>query len=264
MNKYLNIALILLFTISCNSKKSDNVSQEYGNIEDLIQEFKSSNLDLESAYSEYEVILDSLNQASDKNTLTESEVKELQTVLDNKLAVCYVNYCNKVLKSTDWYGKDIEKIENVSSKINLSLLTENNAAHCKQIQSILNDYHAALNLCNNSTFTSIGQTRSIVNQVKTYLSNIDLRYNQGLMSKLSALPKDIEKNQYDKIISEINNVDRSNPTDKNQYQAKIKQIEQEIKDYNDNAQELYGHNKYYPELMSAFRALETKYKYLTF
>lgn len=268
----LGIVIFSMFFNSCKSKSQENTSSESKNpevlkINELINNFNSTNLVLQNAFEDYKSIQSTIDGAVDKKEINEAEKQELSKLIDNKFVAYYNVFAKKVFKSTTWDSKDVEDISSISAYLSdntKKTLTTNNQQDLTTVHRIVAENAKASALCKDVKFVSVDEASKVVAEVKIILADKDLRYNQPLMRELVNVPLELEKGHSQYIIQQINKLDNSNPNDKKQFDSKMDQIKNQIDSYNSVAKTLYGNNRYYPELMGAYRTLVNKYAYLAY
>lgn len=266
---FLLVSVSMLYSCKPNAGKKavvENTNEYYIGLNKEIENFNSLTPELATGYAEYTTLVTNINQKHKEQTISDNEKEELVSLLSTKYIAWLTALGNKTLKNTQWNESDINSLmKQTEQLLNEEGTTTQNSPNYKDIKTIYKtstNYFTAKKLNETSFFSSVSNVRSIIAEVKALQADTNLRYCRNLMEELSTIPQQLQNGHRQAIMNQIQKMDSMDKSDVAAYKNYAKKVENTISEYNQIANDLYGNNRYYDEMMREYKQLVQKYQYL--
>lgn len=190
-----------------------------------------------------------LNLLYDENYIDSKVADEYRKKIDSKYGKSLSTYSFDLLKKSIWPETQINGALTMIASLRNDKLTSGELAvsdefisSADKFSSVINDYHAALRLSRNVSYTGINDAKSRINKARAYATQDYLKNNVSLVSALKTLPSRIAQSHYNYVSGLVNSLNGFAGVSKQYYdQTLIPHVDKAIEEY--KATQIYGNSK---------------------
>lgn len=158
-------------------------------------------------------------------------------------------YGYDLLKKSEWHESQLSEMLGCvdalkSDKLSTgkSAVSDEISSELARLHSIVNDYHAALNLSRSTTYSGVSDASNKISRAKKYMNEEYLKNNAQLVSALSALPGKIASSHYGYVSGLVNSLGGYMSVTEDYYNnTLIPRVDKAINEY--KSTKIYGGNK---------------------
>ena len=160
----------------------------------------------------------------------------------------------------NWMVGRINDLNSIKTGRNESLIAKeapDTKIEFDKIKNIVGKYHDAVALAS-SKYSSLADSKNKIDRSREFLNDEYLKNNTSLRSSLSALPQKLEAGHYASLRSQVGSLGNFERYSRNEYDKHSDKVVQSIKEYQANANSVYGRSSDINGLISQASTLMLK------
>lgn len=205
--------------------------------------------DFSQSRDEYARLDDKLKRYLMENAIDAKTSDEFRKAIDKTYGDNLCAYGLSIFQKSVWPDEQLNEMLKLIDALKPdklstgeSAVTQNFVNSAKKINDIVGNYHAALRLSRNTSFTGVNDASSKISKARSLRSSEYLKNNTSLVSALDAMPGRIAKSHYNYVSSRVDALGGYYNVSKDYYMNKlIPQADKAINEY--KSTKIYGGNK---------------------
>ena len=273
---------VLFFILSVVSPPNDiekkNVHQI--DIDNCISAYNPDSISLPQAENEMDLLHDRAALFLSDSLITEGVFDNAIKKSTNSFAMSFIKWSHSKFNQTAWNAKDhnemrriMEKIRKISIENGTKKALETQAlSSLTEIETVISDYNAAWNVTKRTTYSSLDDASRIISEAKKYANQNYLKNCSELVNALDRVSIKLEESHFNLLKRQVSSLANYRAMGKEDYVRKSQDIQSKIKEYDNNANRVYGtkHDvselrnsagEYYNEAMDYYNRMEVITKY---
>lgn len=273
---------VLFFILTVVSPPNDiekkNVHQI--DIENCISAYNPDSLSLGQAENKMDLLHDRAALFLSDSLITENVFDNAIKKSTNSFAQSFIKWSHSKFNQMTWNVKDHSEMRRIMSKVrNISVengskkaLESQELSSLTEIETILSDYNAAWNITRRTTYSSLDDASRIISEAKNYASHNYLKNCSELVNALNKVSTKIEESHLNQLRRQVSSLANYRSMEKADYVNKSQDVQSKIREYDNNANRVYGikHDvselrkragEYYNEAMEYYKRMEVITKY---
>ena len=219
-----------------------------------------SNVDSDDLESEFEILTDLAHRFKEESNidqkLFDKEYSEIIGVYSPKFAqYCFGQFKKSVWDDRDlkWMGDRIAQLRQLTVEDGTHKIMDNypeTDGRFSSIIMVIDNYRDAKALSNQTSYSGLENARARIRKANQYREDTYLMNNAALMNALYSLPDRLEASHYASLRAKVNTLaNYQNYTEEN-YENLSDNVFAALKEYEENAQSVYGGSRSLSELYS--------------
>lgn len=197
----------VLFFVKTVVSPPEDVKKENVHGPNLAREASSFNpdtLSLVDAESEYNRIIDKANIYFGDSLIAEKSFDDAISTTTEKFAVTFAKWCFSKFSQSQWRQGDLQTMTRLIGRLrqvsidkgNKKALQPNTSSKLTEIESVIQQYHAAWNMAKQTRFVSYESARQTVAEARRYANTSYLQNCTSLCNALGEVGSKLERSRY--------------------------------------------------------------------
>ena len=198
------------------------------------------------AYGEYYAIMDLLRRTHSEGKITDAEYDAALTKFINLYTPFFASYAMGTFSNSEWpdtvltyIDKRIDALRNVSTTTGVGLVAQNDAnSELTHFRQVVKNYRDAQKHSRHTSFSSVDNARSTLAKAREYSSDPFLSNNAALTKALGDMPSKINSSHMTSLRNKLSAA--KSYVYSNDFYTYLSKFNEALKEYNNNAMNLYG------------------------
>lgn len=221
--------------------KKENVHEP--NLAKDASSFNPDTLSLVNAEKEYNRIIDKANVYYGDSLIAEKPFDDAISTTTEKFATTFVKWCSSQFSQSQWSQGDLQTMTRLIGllrqvtidKGNKKALQPSTSSKLTEIESVIQQYHAAWNIARRTRFVSYESARQTVVEARRYTNAPYLQNCTSLCNALSEIGSKLERSRYWQLHARVNRLGNLyNFSSKDAYDSESTAIYDLIKEFKES------------------------------
>ena len=178
------------------------------------------------------------------NEQADEMIMKIDTAYGNRI----VKYAFRIFNSSSWSEENLKTATNAISRLRSDKLHSGQRAITNEMESsfrdvdrVISDYRAAVNFSKNTSFHSVEDASSRINNISTYREKPYLSNNSSLMAALNQMPEKIASSHYNYVSGQVSRLGGYRGMSEDSYDNLVDYVNGVIREYKNT--DIYHGNK---------------------
>ena len=191
-----------------------------------------------------------LFQYQEKKIETDDADSHIDALL-SKYTPIFLSRTYSKFRQSKWYEEDhvyimdvVDKLRDIKHCDHSQALGKATLDSLKEVEKIIVDYRQARKLCKQVSFLGVENARTTIRKAKSFATDKWLSNCQDLVSSLNQMKTKIGQSHYNYVAAEVDKLSQYRYFSSDYYEnTLINEVDNALKEYNNNAVGLYGAKK---------------------